>query len=94
MLQNAAKFQGHSFNCFWVIKWKPTSSGCKINPSPPRLGLTKHVSCECKCKFDGKNVIQIKSGIAINIGARVKNIYVKKIIFGILLHIVAKTVNI
>ena len=25
--------------------------------------LTKDISCECKCKFEGKNVFQIKSGI-------------------------------
>ena len=29
--------------------------------------LTKHMSYECKCKFDGRNVIQIKSGITINV---------------------------
>ena len=37
-----------------------------------------------------ENVIQIESGITINVVASVKNIYVKKIIFGILLHVVAK----
>ena len=42
-----------------------------------------------------ENVIQIKSGKIINVDASVKNIiYVKKIIFGILLHVVAKMVNI
>ena len=42
-----------------------------------------------------ENVIQIKSGIRINVDMSVKNIiYVKKIIFGILLHAVAKMVNI
>ena len=42
-----------------------------------------------------ENVIQIKSGIAINVDVSVKNIiYVNKIIFGILLHVVAKMVNI
>ena len=41
-----------------------------------------------------KRVIQIKSGIMLNDDAGTKNIYVKKIIFGILLHGVAKTVNI
>ena len=42
-----------------------------------------------------ENVIQIKSGIIINIDASVKNIiYVKNIIFGILIHVVAKMVNI
>ena len=29
--------------------------------------LTKHVSCKCKCKFNGVSVIQIKSGIKINV---------------------------
>ena len=47
--------------------------------------LTKDMWCECKCKFDWRNVIQIKSGIMVNVKASVKNIiYVKKIIFGIL----------
>ena len=42
-----------------------------------------------------ESVIQIKRGIMINVDTNVKNIiYVKKIIFGILLHVVAKTVNI
>ena len=42
-----------------------------------------------------ENVIQIKSGIMINFDASVKNIiYVKKIIFRILLDVVAKMVNI
>ena len=39
--------------------------------------------------------IQIKSGITINVDASAKSIiYVKKVIFGILLHVVAKLVNI
>ena len=38
-----------------------------------------------------ENVIQTKSGKIINVDASVKNvIYVKKIIFGILLHVVVK----
>ena len=42
-----------------------------------------------------ENVIQIKSGIIINVDVSVKNtIYMKKIIFGILLHIVLKMKNI
>ena len=41
-----------------------------------------------------ENVIQIKSGIMINVNASAKKIiYVKKIIFGILLCVVAKMVK-
>ena len=42
-----------------------------------------------------ENVIQIKHGIMINVGANVKNmIYMKKIIFEIFLHVVVEIVNI
>ena len=42
-----------------------------------------------------ESLIQIKSGIMINVDGSVKNIiYVKKIIFGTLLHVVVKMVNI
>ena len=42
-----------------------------------------------------ENIIQIKSGIKINVDASVKNmIYMRKNIFGILLHIVSKMVNV
>ena len=42
-----------------------------------------------------KNVIQINGGITVNVYMSVKNIMdVKKIIFGILLHVVAKMENI
>ena len=41
-----------------------------------------------------ENVIQISGGITININVSVKNVaYVKKIMFGILLHVVLKTEN-
>ena len=57
--------------------------------------LTKHVSVECKCKFDEENVIQINGGITINVYVSVKYVmYVEKIIFGILLHVVVKIENI
>ena len=38
--------------------------------------LTKHISCECKCKYDGtkcKNVIQINNGIMISVDVSEKN---------------------
>ena len=42
-----------------------------------------------------ENVFQIKSRIMINVDVNAKNIiYMKKIIFGILLHVVAKMGNI
>ena len=42
-----------------------------------------------------ENVIQINGRITINVDVSVKNIiYVKKIIFGILLHVVVKMKNI
>ena len=42
-----------------------------------------------------ENIIQTKSGITINVDASVKNmIYMRKNIFGILLHIVSKMVNV
>ena len=41
-----------------------------------------------------ENVIQIKSGIMINVNESEKNIiYVEKFMFGILLHVVARMVN-
>ena len=57
--------------------------------------LTKHISWECKCRFDGKNVIQINGGITINVDVNVKIfMYLKKIMFGILLHVIVKMENI
>ena len=57
--------------------------------------LTKHISCEIKCKFVEKNVIQINGGITINVDVSVKSIiYVKKIMFGILVHVFVKMKNI
>ena len=57
--------------------------------------LTKHISCEFKCKFDEQNVIQINGGITINTDMSVKRtMYVKNIKFGILLRVVVKIGNI
>ena len=41
-----------------------------------------------------ENVIQVSGGITMNVDECKNIIYVKKIIFGILLHVVAKMVNI
>ena len=37
-----------------------------------------------------ENAIQIKNGITINVNMSVTNIYVRNIIFGILLHVIKK----
>ena len=54
--------------------------------------LTKHISCECKWRFDEiKCNSEINGGITINVDVTVKNVmYVKKIMFGILLHVIVK----
>ena len=54
--------------------------------------LTKHISCKCKCRFDGKKLIQIIGGITKNVDVSVKNIYVKKIMFGMLLHVIFRKI--
>ena len=36
--------------------------------------LTKHISWECRCRFDGKTVIKINGGITINVDMSVKNV--------------------
>ena len=53
--------------------------------------LTKHISYQCKCKFDGRK----HNEITINIDVTVKNIiYGKKIMFRIVLHVDMKMENI
>ena len=60
--------------------------------------LIKHTSYDCKSKFDGRKCDSYQSGIMINVNVSVKvweNIMCdKKIIFGILLHVVEQMVNI
>ena len=56
--------------------------------------LTKHISCQCKCRFDGRKC-NSDGGIMINVNVSVKNVlYLKKNIFGILLHVVMKMENV
>ena len=49
-----------------------------------------------QCKVDIENVIQIKSGINIDVSVKIRKniICAKKITFAILLHLVVKMVNI
>ena len=57
--------------------------------------LTKHISCECKCKFDGRKCNSDQWWNNDKCRCECKNVmYVKKIIFGILLHLVVKMENI
>ena len=57
--------------------------------------LIKHISCKCNVNLMEQNVSQINDGITINVDVNVENtIYVKKIMFGILLHVVVKMGNI
>ena len=57
--------------------------------------LTKHISYECKCRFDGKKLVKINDGILINVYVSVKTfMYLKEIVFGILLHVFVKIKNI
>ena len=57
--------------------------------------LTKHVSCECKCKFDCRKCNSNQKWNNGKCRCECKNIIcVKKITFGIVLHVVAKMANI
>ena len=72
------------YTCFNMIAGKNES---KI--------LRKDISCKCKCKFDRRKYNSNKKWNNHNVIVSAKNlIYAKKIIFGTLLHLVAKMVNI
>ena len=43
--------------------------------------LTQDISCKCKCRFDGKNVIQINGGIRINTDVGVKSVMYVKMLY-------------
>ena len=64
MLPNAAKFQGYSFDCFRVIKGKPTGGGGKItSPSPHRLGLSE---LKVNQNISYSQIFKISSGLRSN----------------------------
>ena len=57
--------------------------------------LTEHMSCKCKCKFDGRNCNSDRWWNIDKYLGEFKNVtYVKKIMFGILLHVIVKMENI
>ena len=53
--------------------------------------LAKHVSCNCECNPIVQNVIQIKSGMTINVDVSVKirknTLCAKRVVFRILLYL-------
>ena len=56
--------------------------------------LTNHVSCQCKCKFDGRRYNLNYWQNNENANVSVKNImYVQKIMLSILLHVLVKNEN-
>ena len=57
--------------------------------------LAKHISYNVNLDLLEENLIQINNGIMINVNLRLKNVnYVKKIMLGILLHVIVKMENI
>ena len=57
--------------------------------------LANHISCKCKCKFDERKCNLGKWWNKVKRACECKNVmYVEKIIFRILLHVVVKIENI
>ena len=57
--------------------------------------LTKHISTTANVNLMKQNLSEINGRITINVDVSVKNIiYLKKIMFGILLHVFVKMENI
>ena len=56
--------------------------------------LTKYISCECKCNYDGRKCNSDQKWDNDKCHVSSKNIYLKNIVFGILLHVVVKIVNV
>ena len=42
--------------------------------------IAKHISCKCKCQFDGIKSTQINGRITTNVYVSVKNIYMRRIL--------------
>ena len=57
--------------------------------------MTKHISCDCKCKFNSTTSNSNKKGTIKHVNVNVKNIVsAKKIIVGILAHAFMRIVSI
>ena len=55
--------------------------------------LAKHISCECKCKLDGTKCKSNQWWKNDNVSVK-NTIYVKRNLFGILVHVSVKIENI
>ena len=56
--------------------------------------LTKIYNVNVNINLIEEIIIQVNGGIMINVDVSVKNMYVKRIMFGILLHVIVKMENI
>ena len=57
--------------------------------------MRKHISSDCKCKFNIQHVLQIKNGIKKDVNVNVKIIlHSKGIIVGILAHVFMRIASI
>ena len=56
--------------------------------------LTKHIHVNVNVDLTEENISQSNGGLMINVYVNVKNMYVKEIMFGILLHVIVKMENI
>ena len=77
---------------FGPFLWGLYPSACHVTRINELKTLTNMHHENVNINLMVENEIQTKSGIMINVGVSVKNIYLKKIIFGILLYLVAKMV--
>ena len=67
----------------------------RFNHTSKAKTLTEHISCECKCRFDGRRCNSGQGEIMINVDVSVENVMcVRKIMFGTFLHVIVNMENI
>ena len=67
----------------------------RFNHTNKAKTLTEHISCECKCRFDGRRCNSGQGEIMINVDVSVENVMcVRKIMFGTFLHVTINMENI
>ena len=69
-----------------------------INESKTVIKVIKHISCNCKCKVDGRkcslNQKLNKNKCQCECRNPIKIVYTEKIIFGIVVHVLERMINI